>query len=349
MYARFSIFSEEGFFLKCHEKSLSNCEISQKPSNKVLKIQTIVEEFQVNIELHHRIKNTSKLGLTISSEVYDLVISIPYCHKNQDNGIDSDVLMEYFCTSNIQKEDKVKDFMHSYRVAALNTVNRLIDFFENRFHDIPLETPVFKPLYFEEIWFDKEGSELYRNLTWWSSNGNLAYPPQYGEFKDNESSFGNDICSKIKMAIEDPYKESDIYEKIYSDSRESFFEGHFHRTIMSLAVACEVAIKTFYFSKSTPAGMAFQYLQEKQKVVVSPIELIHKIAKFVLGESFQDFDNDSYEHIDHLFRCRNKVVHQAVLSYTTKNGKEVKPDQEEIGKWLESANILFKWLNSKRS
>ena len=351
LYVRFSIFSEEGFFLKCHEKALNNYKISHNASNIVLKIQTTVENYQVDIELHHRVKNRNRHGLTISSEVYDLVISIPYCRENQDNEINIKVLMEYFSKSNIQKESKVEDFMNSYRVAAIITVNRLTDFFQNKFHDIPLETPVFKPLYFEELWLDGDGNELHRTPTWMAHNGNLTYLPQYVGLMgmDNKSSFDNDICSKIKMATDDQhYKESKIHEKIYADAREAYIEGHFHRSVMSLAVACEVAIKTFYFSKSTPAGMAFKYLQEKQKVDVSPVELIHKVAELALKQSFRDYNKKSYECIVHIFQCRNKVVHQGDLSYTL-NGKEVTPAREEIGEWLDSANKLFEWLNSKRS
>jgi hypothetical protein len=351
LYARFSVFSEEGFFLKCHKKALSNYKISHKANKKVLKIQTIVEKFQVDIELHYRVKNTDRLGLTILSEVYDLVISIPYHRENQNNEIDIEVLMDNFCKSNIQKNSEVENFMSSYRVAAIITVNRLTDFFQNKFHDIPLETPVFKPLYFAELWLDGDGNELHRTPTWMAHNDNHPYLPKYVGLMgpDNKSYFDNDICSKIKVATEDQhYKESEIYEKIYADSREAYIEGHFHRSVMSLAVACEVAIKTFYFSQTTPAGMAFKYLQEKRKVEVSPVELIHKVAELALGQSFRDYNKKSYDCIEHLFQCRNKVVHQAALSYSL-NGKEVTPSKEEINEWLDSANRLFEWLNSKRA
>ncbi|MBM0741382.1 hypothetical protein JOY44_07075 [Phormidium sp. CLA17] len=137
-----------------------------------------------------------------------------------------------------------------------------------------------------------------------------------------------------------------FYEEILSESQASVFNGNLRRAVLELAIACELATKQSFFGEASRAGLAFEYLEDKGRVNVKVLDLITGVAVQVIGQSFKDFDKNAYIDIDHLFRCRNKVAHRGEPKFKDDTGKEYEISEEILQRWWDSAEKLFRWLDS---
>jgi hypothetical protein len=61
----------------------------------------------------------------------------------------------------------------------------------------------------------------------------------------------------------------ELYEELIVDARASVVQGNFRRAVLEMAIACEVTTKQLFFKKATPAGDAFDYLEDKSRINVS--------------------------------------------------------------------------------
>ena len=90
----------------------------------------------------------------------------------------------------------------------------------------------------------------------------------------------------------------ELHQEFLADAQTSIVNGSLCRAILEMAIACEVAVKQLFFTESTPAGAAYEYLERKGRVNIPTIDLIHSVAKEVFGESFKDVHSDAYVHVD---------------------------------------------------
>ena len=119
-----------------------------------------------------------------------------------------------------------------------------------------------------------------------------------------------------------------------------------------MAMACELAIKQIYFSKSSAAGLALEFMEDSQKMSprVKITDYIAKIAEYALSEKFEDISSKvDFTNIDNLFRGRNKVVHRGELSFKDDNNKSHNINMTILKEWWKSVERLLAWLNSKRT
>ncbi len=137
----------------------------------------------------------------------------------------------------------------------------------------------------------------------------------------------------------------EMHMEFFADAQTSVVNGKFRRAILELAIACEVAVKGAFFAKSTIAGAAYEYLEDKGKVHTRVIELIDGVAKVALGQSFKDVAPDAYKDIDHLFRARNKVAHRGELIYRDEGGTEREVDRSTLEAWWVSVDTLLSWID----
>jgi len=133
-----------------------------------------------------------------------------------------------------------------------------------------------------------------------------------------------------------------------SDAKQAIYENDVLKAVIFLAIVCEVSIKRTFFAHNSYAGEAFNYLEEKRKVEVSPVELIKDVAERAFGQSFKKYAPVPFEHIEYLFRCRNKVAHRAQPIYRDKFGELVVLEKEELIVWWRSVTYLLDWLNSHK-
>jgi hypothetical protein len=113
-----------------------------------------------------------------------------------------------------------------------------------------------------------------------------------------------------------------------------------------LAIACEIVVKRCFFAEDSPAGAAFDYLEDKAKVNVRVLELIDAVAQVAFGKSFKIECSQDYRNIDYLFRCRNKIAHRGELSLRDDSGGKLLPDKKLIETWFKSVLALKAWLES---
>jgi hypothetical protein len=148
---------------------------------------------------------------------------------------------------------------------------------------------------------------------------------------------------RLRDALTTPIDLSVAYE-LRLQAQEAIFEGKGFLSVLLLAVSSEVSIKTAFFRRDSIASDAFDYLEEKRQVEVSPIELIHKVAKRAFGQSFADYDRQAFDSIDNLFRCRNKIAHRAKATYRDKHEVLTSPTGDSLIEWWSAVTKLQAWL-----
>ncbi len=135
-----------------------------------------------------------------------------------------------------------------------------------------------------------------------------------------------------------------VSEQLIDNARTAYFEGNLQRSVLELAIACEIIVKRCFFKDDSPAGAAFDYLEDKAKVNVRVLELIDAVAQAAFGKSFKSECAGDYRNIDYFFRCRNKIAHRGELSLRDEAGNRVVPDKKLIESWFDSVLTLKTWL-----
>lgn len=169
-----------------------------------------------------------------------------------------------------------------------------------------------------------------------------------GEASLGEEDFTVDDDSRIQQALE---KELSIpnYQEFMSDAQTSILMQNVPRAVLEIAIASEIAVKQAFFAKTTPAGAAFEYIEDKERIHIKVIELIDGAVRRAFGESFKDIAPNEYQDIDFLFRSRNKVAHRGEAFYRDDRGAEHKVTPDTLKQWWTSAMRLMNWLSGHKS
>jgi hypothetical protein len=138
----------------------------------------------------------------------------------------------------------------------------------------------------------------------------------------------------------------ELYEELMVDARASVVQGNFRRAVLEMAIACEVTTKQLFFKKATPAGDAFEYLEDKARINVSVLELLDKVSDRAFGKGFRQSYPEDWQNIEYLFQCRNKVAHRGVLRYNNQQGIPQNVDIGTLKAWWDSLETLIAWVRS---
>jgi hypothetical protein len=193
-------------------------------------------------------------------------------------------------------------------------------------------------------WSDENGTPLPRALVTFESQlpVGLAHSPD----------FGIKVFTAVQSRELENALQSDriyeVYEELLADARAALFQGNLRRAVLEMAIACEVATKQLFFKSATPAGEAFQYLEDKSKVNVTVPELLNTVSKAVFGKGFYDSHERDWHNIECLFQCRNKVAHRGMLLYKDLQGTPQAVDFETLRKWWASLDTLMAWIQRNR-
>lgn len=133
---------------------------------------------------------------------------------------------------------------------------------------------------------------------------------------------------------------------LLSDAQTAWFEDSLRRTVLELAICAEVMVKRRFFAAASPAGAAFDYLEDRSKVSVRVLELLDPIAAEAFARSYRTEFPDHYKRIDFLFRCRNKIAHRGELTYRDDSGQSHQATKTEVAEWWASVAHLRTWLGS---
>jgi hypothetical protein len=118
--------------------------------------------------------------------------------------------------------------------------------------------------------------------------------------------------------------------------RLPYFKDNLRRAVLEIAIACETTVKQAFFDKTTLAGAAFEYLEDKGKVRITVKEMIDSVSKQTFGKSFREDHKSHYDNIDFIFRCRNKAAHRGELTYRDDSGAMHSVNNETLAIWWDS-------------
>jgi len=239
------------------------------------------------------------------------------------------------------QSEYLRNRLPEYQAAALEVANRVLRYF--RFE---LLTPgvrwisSWEQSLYTPTWYDAAGKAL--------TGGTWIYvaqpvPGLHGELGAKKLS--RNELPDLQAFVTNPTEPS-LVTSLLSDAQTAWFEGSLRRAALELAICTEVLVKRHFFAKATPAGAAFDYLEDKARVSVRVIELIDAVAEMAFGESYRKSNPYNYLLIDHLLRCRNKIAHRGELSFRDDAGNIVIADAPMVESWWHAVFHLKQWLES---
>lgn len=227
------------------------------------------------------------------------------------------------------------DRMNVYRNVALEAVNRAILFFKYKLHNPNLLTLSKSDLRTPE--WSVEGGEGFSPIIEGSSHL-YNHNPGLGIEHLSQQYYSN-----LMDALQNPIH-PELSEELLSDAQSAIYQENLRRAVIEMAIACETAVKQAFFAKATPAGSAYEYLEEKRSVRVPITDMVNAMAKMAFGKSFKEDEDIHYKNIDLLFRCRNKVAHRGELTYRDDSGTVQPISKDTLAIWWVSALTLLEWL-----
>ena len=228
-----------------------------------------------------------------------------------------------------------------YRQVAVTIINRIIRYFKYKLHQ-----PMLREVTLNE--------QSLQTPEWLNEDGTLAgksgyvyvVPPVPGvsPYKIGALYFTNDSLVDLNGSLNETASVS-LHEELFSDAQSAAADQNIRRSVLELAISCEVAVKQKFFSSPTPSGAAFEYLEDKGRVNVTVLDLIDNVANQAFGESFKVKHADHYKNIDFIFRCRNKVAHRGIAEYKNDTGSIHQLTLKALDDWIISVKALFSWLS----
>jgi hypothetical protein len=255
----------------------------------------------------------------------------PPASVTQQGGRDWSVQAEYF--------DRADSPVRKHYEVCWASVRRLLTFFKYELRQPNID---FRRAYIRSAEFcDVDGNHVGSPPLHYSVSGFPGYRAPtlgcvvLGQGRDDDLQHAISEGAQVPLAHE-----------ILSDAQAAAFDGNIRRSVLELAIACEVAIKTAYFHTDI-SWAAFEYISNRVQVPL--IQFIHGLAKEAFNESFKDIAPSDYANIDHLFRCRNKIAHGGEAYFRDDSGHRHTVDLSLCGSWWDSAHRMLAWLDSKLS
>lgn len=228
-----------------------------------------------------------------------------------------------------------------YKAVAQEAANRVLRYFRDQ-----LLTPSVKlfPSWTQALstptWFDHSDNEL--------RGGNyvaVLQPTPGADGRMGVRKLGANDIPALELFLQSPI-DTPLELTLLSDAQTAWFEGNLRRSVLELAICVEVLVKRKFFAAASPAGAAFDYLEDKAKVSVRVLELLDAVALEAFGQSYKLSMPACYQDVDHLFRCRNKVAHRGELAYRNDAGQTLVVDSAKVESWWQSVANLRTWIRA---
>ncbi len=235
----------------------------------------------------------------------------------------------------------LRERLPAFQEIAYTVTNRFLLFF--RYHlgtpQVQL-VPRWEHSLHNPTWFDSEGKEL-RGGT----RTAVAHPVPGARGELGTKRFKPSDLPDLEAFLASP-AEPTLALTLLADAKTAWHERNLRRSVLELAICCEVMVKRKFFAASSPAGAAFDYLEDKAKVSVRVLELLDVVATEAFGRSFKREHSGNYQMIDLLFRCRNKIAHRGMLEYRDDSGNLQIAGQATVEGWWNAVSGLKDWLDS---
>lgn len=150
----------------------------------------------------------------------------------------------------------------------------------------------------------------------------------------------------LEKALQDPIH-PELSEELMSNAQSALLQDDLRRAVLEMAIACETAVKRAFFAKDTPAGAAYEYLEDNRSIRIPIVDMIDAMAKQAFGRSFREDESTHYKNIVFLYRCRNKVAHRGELKYKNDSNVVHMVTGSTLAIWWESVFILLDWIKAR--
>jgi hypothetical protein len=309
------------------------------PSEDDLKFFTTIDNYGINIILirdeswhsesksdHDKSEGIIKIHVTVSK---DENIDPPPIQITPEGYQDYRDRKPYF-------EERKPEFQRIAREA----VHRIILYFKYKLHN-----PIVDELSFQyhgavnPEWSDETGQQIEGG-----SRVIAASPaPGLGQYHLGTKKLSPDDYPDLQAALDDLY-EPELYEQFLSDAQIAFFEQNLRRSVLEMAIACELYVKSFFFGNSNLSSITFDYYEDKGRISFRVIDLIDNVAKRAFGVSFKEENFNDFRNIGYLFRARNKIAHRGKILYRDDSGHLIEVSEGLIDEWWNSTFKLISWL-----
>ena len=230
-----------------------------------------------------------------------------------------------------------------YREVASRTLNALIQYFKYRLWQPMLdELPYHVDSLNNPEWTDCHGVEVGKGTGMATAGRTLGMRGELGTVL-----FQKKHDKALIAAIQSPI-EPRLEEELLYDAQTSIWRENIRRAVLEMALAVEVMVKRKFFGGDVAIGAAFEHLEDKGRVNVRVVDLLHSTAEAVYGESFRETNPNEYEHLDHLFRARNKVAHRGKAVFQDDKAVLHEVDDAMLHLWWDAVTKLRSWLRTKR-
>jgi len=181
-------------------------------------------------------------------------------------------------TSYEERRRYFNELKPAYRQSAWEVLDRAVRFFKYHLHNPNLSlVNQYGSDFQNPVWIDECGNKI-ENNEWF---GVMTPLPPLSRF--GVRSFSSHDDSDLVNALRNPIS-PDLIEELLSDAQSAAFQNNLRRSTLETAIACETAVKQAFFAKATPSGTAYEYLEDKGKVHVTILDLIHFVAKQAFGK-----------------------------------------------------------------
>lgn len=226
--------------------------------------------------------------------------------------------------------------MGEYATVSRKIADRILSFFK-----FELSTPLVRPFGPNSIrveWFDWQFNELVGPQVL-----HVEAPAGFHGHLNATSLTTQELPALARYVLEQ--SEATLAQSLLSDAQSAWFQGNFRRAVLELAVCVEVLVKRKFFAAASPAGAAFDYLEDKAKITVRILELLGPIALEAFGRSYKADEPQRFQSIDRLLRCRNKIAHRGELRFRDDAGTWIEAESAQVEEWWLAAAHLMRWLN----
>lgn len=309
------------------------------PEGQVPEVTVAIGDFRVSAKLlsvdHWRSKGKDDVNWTTGLGKLEIDVarnesdSPPKVVPSPDGTVDLSV-QQIFLSSRLPE----------YKAAALEIANRILRFFQ-----YSLLTP--------QVQLIPRWDHCLNNPTWLDSQGNKLkgidaiiaepIPGMRGELGAKKLTTAE--LTQLQSFLLAPTEPS-LALVLLSDAQTAWFEGNLRRSVLELAICAEVLVKRRFFAEASPAGVAFDYLEDKAKISVRVLELLDPVAEAAFASSYKKHEPYNYQRIDYLFRCRNKIAHRGELAFRDDSGKSIVVNETMVESWWHAVANLMNWMKS---
>ncbi|MFI5252208.1 MAG: hypothetical protein ACHQQQ_07230 [Bacteroidota bacterium] len=238
------------------------------------------------------------------------------------------------------QKDYFQKRIPGYNSAATLALNRLIAYFKFKLRNPKLSFYSDRdPQLLNPEWVDENNQKI--------GKGSLTLvveaAPGYGT-----SNFGVQALKadddKIYKFMNKDY-DSPLWEQLLMEAQLALFDNNLRRGIFEMTLACEVFVRESFFGDSVISRLLFEYLEDKSEFRIKIIDLINEGAKKIYGEGFNEKHQKEYEHIKHMFECRNKIAHRGTPTFMSNKGVCV-VTLDIADEWWVAVGRLIEWVSS---